>query len=532
MTGKIFDMTDHLFLYGPPGSGKTTLGGALAERLTRPFIDLDAEISRAAGQTIPQIFTDEGEAGFRRREKIALEHACAGARAVIALGGGALLDPANRHLVESCGEVVCLLASPAALIGRVLADADQRPLLADDPAGQLERLLAKRGDHYRSFPLQIDVTGYPTVDLIWEIQRLSGHFFMRGMGDGYEVRIMPGGLRQVSTGFTPRGFHGPVCIVADGNLARLHGDLLAAELNAAGIEAHLARFPAGEAHKTIQTLEKLWEALVVHNLERRSTLIALGGGVTGDLAGFAAATYQRGLPWINLPTSLLAMVDASVGGKTGANLPQGKNLVGAFHAPRWVLADTETLASLPAHELRNGLAEVIKHGVIADPQLFARCAAGWEAIQDDLAAITRRAVAVKLAVVEGDPYEGGQREVLNFGHTIGHGLEQASGYTLAHGEAVAIGMLLESELAVRCGLADGALPEQIRACLAGVGLPVKPPGGLDSSEVIAAMRRDKKKAGGRLRFALPEALGRVQTGVIVADWEKQLTEMLEGGGGI
>lgn len=524
-------MTDHLFLYGPPGSGKSTLGSALAERLRRPFVDLDAEIARVARQAIPQIFTDEGKDGFRRREKNALAIACTGEQAVIALGGGALLDPANRSLVASAGEVVCLQAAPETLIERILADADQRPLLADDPAGQLERLLARREHHYRSFPLQIDVTGYTTTDLIWEIQRLSGHFFVRGMGDGYEVRVMPGGLRRVGVEFARRGFHGPACIVSDGNVARLYGDQLVADLRAAGIEAYLVRFPAGEEHKTLQTLEKLWQALVESGMERHSTLIALGGGVTGDLAGFAAATYQRGLPWINLPTSLLAMVDASVGGKTGINLPQGKNLVGAFHAPRWVLADTATLDSLPPNELRNGLAEVIKHGVIADPQLFARCAAGWEAIQDDLAAITRRAVAVKLAVVEVDPYEGGRRAALNFGHTIGHGLEQASCYALSHGEAVAIGMALESELAVHCGLADESLQEQIRACLMGVGLPVEPPAGLDAGQVITAMRRDKKKAGGRLRFALPEALGQVRTGVEIPNWDAQLAEMLEGGGG-
>jgi 3-dehydroquinate synthetase len=233
------------------------------------------------------------------------------------------------------------------------------------------------------------------------------------------------------------------------------------------------------------------------------------------------------MDWVAVPTSLLGMVDASLGGKTGADLPQGKNLVGAFHAPRLVLADPEVLATLPPAELRSGLAEVVKHGVIADPVLFAQCAAGEAAAAADWASLVSRAMAVKIGVIQADPYEGGRRAALNLGHTVGHGVELASDFRVRHGEAVAIGMVAEARLAARLGLAEAALPQRIAAALRGLGLPVEIPGDLAATAVIAAMRLDKKRRRGTVRFALPRAIGRVEVGVTIPEWPDWIRQMME-----
>jgi len=227
----------------------------------------------------------------------------------------------------------------------------------------------------------------------------------------------------------------------------------------------------------------------------------------------------RGVAWVAAPTSLLAMVDASLGGKTGADLPRGKNLVGAFHPPRVVLADPTTLASLPEAELRSGLAEVVKAGVIGDEALFRLCAQGWEAVLEALDTLVRRSMAVKIRVIQEDPYEKGQRATLNLGHTIGHALEAGSGYRLRHGEAVAIGMVAAARLSERLGIAQVGLAEEIAATLSSLGLPVAAPPGMDWETILQGMHVDKKRFSGVLRFALPERIGAVRVGVEVNDTE-------------
>jgi len=255
-------------------------------------------------------------------------------------------------------------------------------------------------------------------------------------------------------------------------------------------------------------------------------VLALGGGVVGDLTGFAAATWLRGVRWVGLPTTLLAMADSSLGGKTGADLPQGKNLIGAFHPPALVLADTETLATLPDEEFRAGLAEVVKHGLLADPELFDLCAEGFDQLRADVAGeFVSRAMSVKIRTIQQDPYEKGIRAALNLGHTIGHGIEKASGFALRHGEAVAIGMVAEARVAERMGLAHKGLAELIVDVLKGIGLPTEIPANLDRRRVLEAIQLDKKRAGGVVRFALPIRIGEVRTGVAVE--EKLLAEVLE-----
>lgn len=515
-----------IFLYGPPGSGKTTAGRLLAADLELPFVDLDEVIAAQAGRTVPEIFAQDGEASFRRAERTALEGTLAGAPAVVALGGGALLDEDTRRQVEGAGPVLCLDVPLETLLTRLQGGPSQsagvRPLLAGDLAARLEALIKARAAHYTSFQLQLDGAGTPE-QVAWQAQVRLGRFFVRGMGaGGYGVRVQAGGLDRLGEAAAALGFHGPAAVVCDEQVGAFYSERACAALRQAGFAPTLVTIPAGEAHKTIQTVGRIWDGFLLAGLERGSLALALGGGVTGDLAGFAAATFLRGIAWSVAPTSLLAMADASLGGKTGADLPQGKNLVGAFHPPRLVLADPDTLATLPETELRSGLAEVVKAGVIGDPALFERCARGWAAVAADWDEVIRRTMAVKIQVIVADPYERGQRAALNLGHTLGHALETLSGFRLRHGEAVAIGMILEARLAERLGLAEPGLAGTIEAALAGLGLPVRIPEGYDLAALDAALRFDKKRAGGKVRFALPARIGEVQVGVAVADWRALL----------
>jgi len=499
-------------LYGPPGSGKSRVGRELAKRLALPFFDADHEIQVRSGKTIPEIFAGDGEAGFRRCEQDILHSLYSQLEGVIALGGGALLGSPNRDLVESAGPVVSLEAPLPVLVQRLSRSPEVRPLLAGEMASKLESLVQGRAEHYASFTIRIDGS-QPVAHVVQQVQSRLGVFRVRGMGDGYDVRIRMGGLDQVGQALSQRGMKGPVCVVSDDMVGPLYGERLLASLKKSGFTGRLSLIRAGEAHKNMETVQSLWQEFLSAGLERASTVIALGGGVVGDLAGFAASTFLRGVSWIALPTSLLAMVDASLGGKTGVDLPQGKNLVGAFYPPRLVLADPLVLDTLPEVELRSGMAEVVKAGMIADPGLFALCAAGWDTVRARLDEIVRRSMAVKVAIIEDDPYEQGRRAALNVGHTIGHAVELVSGFRLRHGEAVSIGMVAEARLAEANGIAVGGLAADLAGVLQGLGLPVEIPDDLDREALLAAMQRDKKRLSGSVRFALPARIGKVRVGV-------------------
>jgi 3-dehydroquinate synthase len=289
----------------------------------------------------------------------------------------------------------------------------------------------------------------------------------------------------------------------------LYGGRVAELLQPVTGEVLRCSFPPGEAHKTRDTKQTLEDRLLAAGLDRQCCVVGLGGGISLDLAGFVAATFLRGVPWVGLPTSLLAQVDASVGGKTGVNTPWGKNLVGAFHQPALVLMDSELLATLPPKEWANGLAELVKHAVIADAALW-----GW--IEDNLERLRRpgkmdphplrRCVEIKAAVVRRDEREGGLRAVLNFGHTVGHALEGACGAAMPHGRAVALGMLVEGALARDlCGFPEADLA-RLRSVLAGLGLDLQPPA-LSLERLAPYLRLDKKRRAGELRLALPTAIG-------------------------
>ena len=533
-------MASLVFLYGPPGSGKSTTGRLLAERLALPFVDLDQRIEKRTGMSIPEIFAKEGESGFRQLEQDELKEVLNLKWGVIALGGGALLDPNNRDCVEAAGPILCLSASPEALLEHLGSTSVERPLLVDEkdsaPAGySLMDLLVERNSHYASFVNQIEADARSPEQIAWDIQILLGAFHLRGMithargepvprGDsvrpqplGYDVRVQDGTLDTLGSALKMRGLSGPIAIVTDENVAAIYLPRALDSLQEAGYLAKPVIITPGEASKTIYTISYLWKEFLKIGVERNSTVVVLGGGVVGDLAGFAAATYLRGVPWVILPTSLLAMADASLGGKTGADLPQGKNLVGAFHAPHLVLTDPGTLTTLPQVELRSGMAEVIKAGIIGDPPLFAECAHGWQRLESNWGELVRRAMAVKIQVIEDDPYEAGLRAVLNFGHTIGHAVELASNFELRHGEAVAIGMVAEAWIAEQIGLAEPGLSDQIKDVCVRLGLPTEVPGNLPRAAIRDAMQVDKKRARGRVRFALPRRVGEVKSGVEVED---------------
>ena len=455
-----------IFLYGAPASGKSTLGRRLAERLDARFSDLDDEIVSRAGRPIPEIFASDGEPAFRDLESKALAEVCGGGQAsgrplVVSLGGGTLLRDANRALAESSGSVFCLDApDDAELARRIGSAAGSRPL------GNKAR---ERAPHYASFPKRVAASFEAGPSLVV-------------VGCGIARDILAG-----------------LPFVADGSVARIYGGSLPS--------SPIAVVPSGEEHKTPATVAALWSAFAKAGLGRRDVVAALGGGVTGDLVGFAAATWMRGIDWINFPTTLLSMVDASTGGKTGCDLPEGKNLAGAFHAPRLVVIDTDFLKTLPPAVLADGRAEMIKHEAIGGLDRSAPPTG-----VPSPAEIARN-LMVKVGIVREDPYERlGRRMLLNCGHTVAHAVERLSGYSVSHGSAVAIGCVAEARLAVRFGLAPKSWPDEFAARFAAAGLPTELPAGMSEEGLAPVMSGDKKKSGGGVvAFALPCGWGDVRS---------------------
>ena len=332
------------------------------------------------------------------------------------------------------------------------------------------------------------------------------------LGDRAYPILIGRGLIGSAESFLPHLKTATVAIVTNTTIAGWYLRPLATMLGASGVRVVEVILPDGEEHKQWQTLNRIYDALLGARCDREVTLIALGGGVIGDLTGFAAATYLRGVPFIQVPTTLLAQVDSSVGGKTGINHPLGKNMIGAFHQPRAVIADLATLDTLPPRELRAGLAEVIKHGFIRDAayvDFLEHSMAGLLAHDADaLAHAVRRSIEIKAEVVALDEREGGLRAILNFGHTFGHAIEAAMGYGVwLHGEAVGAGMVLAAGLSERMGLFDAGSAARVRALVAAAGLPVAPPD-IAPARFVELMALDKKSSGGKLRYILLEGMGR------------------------
>ena len=512
-------------LIGLMGAGKTSIGRRLAARLGLPFRDADAEIELAAGRTIPELFARYGEPDFRDGERRVIRRLLAGDPIVLATGGGAFMDRTTRNAVRETSVSVWLRCALPTLVRRV-SSRSNRPLLANgDPAEILAKLMHLRHPVYAEADLIVDCSDEPpdvtTSKVLHALEqwRPPRRLPVALASSSYHVVIGAGLLLRAGAHLAETLPQRRVLIVTDETVARLHLPALQAGLDQTAIAHQTLIVPPGEASKSVEAYTALVDQLLDAAVERRTAILALGGGVIGDLAGFAAATTLRGLPFIQLPTTLLAQVDSSVGGKTGINTRHGKNLLGAFHQPRIVLADTDTLATLPVRELRAGYAEIVKAGLIGDEPFFQWCDAHVDAVvagdRDAQAEAILRACAFKAAVVGDDEREeraSGGRALLNLGHTFGHAIEAEYGYGggILHGEAVAVGLGLAFRLSARLGLCDAADAARVGDHLERAGLP----NGLNmlnrrfsAARLIAHMRRDKKMRDGTLHFVLARAIG-------------------------
>ncbi|BAY94929.1 MULTISPECIES: 3-dehydroquinate synthase [unclassified Tolypothrix] len=350
----------------------------------------------------------------------------------------------------------------------------------------------------------------------------------------YEIAIAPGSLDQLGEKMTSLQLGKKVLVVSNPTIFKHYGDRAINSLKTAGFEVSSCILPAGERFKNLNSIQKIYDAALENRLERSATIVALGGGVIGDMAGFAAATWLRGISVVQVPTTLLAMVDSAIGGKTGVNHPQGKNLIGAFHQPRLVLIDPEVLKTLPVREFRAGMAEVIKYGVIWDADLFSQMEASKHLNQlryikpELIEIILIRSCQAKADVVSKDEKEAGLRAILNYGHTIGHAVESLTGYRLVnHGEAVGIGMVAAGQIAVELGMWQKEETERQNALIQKAGLPTQLPSGVDIAAIIDALQLDKKVKAGKVRFVLPTQIGVVTvTDEVPADTIRQVLQAM------
>ncbi len=512
----------NIVLAGPPGAGKSTVGRLLSQRLHREFVDTDKVVEEIGGKSIESIFAEDGEAVFRQLEADACLRLAEPADRVIACGGGALMNESNRALLEAGGYLVCLTGEPGTLMQRIGSNG-RRPLIAgENPEQQLELLLSERQATYDSIPVQVDTTSLTAQQVTdsvasYPFARRIHRMIASHPRPGYDVVVGHDLLSSLATYLEQANLSPPYLLVSDTNV----GPLFEEQIRSA-LDCSFVMLPAGEVNKSQETISSLYSALIESGLDRNGTVLALGGGVLLDLAGFAAATYMRGISWAALPTSLLAVVDASLGGKVGFNLSAGKNLVGAFHAPRLVLADLAALASLPHGEIKTGLAEIVKAALIGDPELYARMESGPGWISQDW---IQRAIRIKLGIVDEDPQEHGRRAALNLGHTFAHALEVTSGYSLTHGQAVSVGLLAAARLANAMGRCEADLPARVEHVLRRFALPTTYPN-LNTDPVLKAMSRDKKGRAGRVRFVLPIRPGKVEFGIEAP--ENLVRQVLEG----
>lgn len=551
-----------IVLIGMPGTGKSTVAGLLSSRLGWMRGDTDDLIVSLDGRPIPVIFRDEGEPYFRKLERQAVAQLSKGDNWVVATGGGVVLDPVNRERLWRDSFVVHLQAGLPTLLARTAAahgpGATERPLLAgDDLAARLTALWTEREPLYALADWSVGVDVLTAADVAEEIerawQRWGTQLVARSgrLHDGdaafASAAVLPGGsatptidteqaadpnlaarittpaatyaayagwaiLDQIPTWMREAGLGSSVHIIADARVAGLHGEALIGALRAGGLETHLHALDLDEGRKSLAAAELVFDRLVERRAERKHVVLAFGGGVATDLGGFVAATYLRGLPLVHVPTSLLGMVDAAVGGKVAVNHRSGKNLIGAFYQPALVVADAALLPTLPPRELTSGWGEVIKHALIADLELL-----GW--LEDEAEAMLalepqpaarmlRRNIAIKAAVVSADERESGLRMTLNYGHTTGHALEAATGYeALLHGEAVAVGMVAAAHIGRTLGLLTADEEARQNRLIARYGLPLRAPG-IDVTRVLAAMSLDKKVSRKALRWVLLDGLGR------------------------
>ncbi|NLO73070.1 MAG: 3-dehydroquinate synthase [candidate division WS1 bacterium] len=529
-----------LALVGFMGSGKSATGAWLADRLRLPLIETDELIEQAAGKSIARIFAEDGETAFRELETAAVRQATQAQGAIISAGGGAVVRQENMQALQAAGPVIWLQVSAATVLERT--QGSDRPLLqVPDPGAEVERLLAQRTAAYAHADAAVPTDGLTPEQVGESVFSCLGQegravYFLGEpvrvpvalAEGGYEVHVGPGLLARLGELIPPPHDGARAAVIADAALAETYAATVREALHAGGWEPSLHLLPSGEASKNLAQAGELSAELAAAGHDRGSWVFAVGGGVTTDLGGFVAAIFMRGLSLVTIPTSLLAQVDAAVGGKVAVNLPQGKNLVGAFHQPRAVVADVEALKTLPAEEWAEGLAEVIKHATIADLEMFQYLEHSVQLVRQAqpraLQYLVARNCQIKAEVVARDPQEQNWRAVLNFGHTVGHAVERASeSWGLGHGAAVALGMVAETRWAEARGLTPSGAAERLSALLTRAGLPSSAEG-LDLEQARQALRADKKLRSGKLALPVLTAPGevRLEPGVSLTDLEPAL----------
>jgi 3-dehydroquinate synthase len=562
-------MAAHITLIGFMGSGKSTVARLIAETLGWEAVDSDDLVEAEAGKTIAAIFDEEGELAFRRREVGVFEALKDRSRVVVAAGGASSILPETRRVIAAAGLVIHLEASPEAIVGRLEAhpDAAERPMLAGaNPVDRVRRLWSQRAALYSLADFTVHTDSLSPEEVAAEVVRvyqLYGERTLSRSGRSEALSATPSSLppvtdapgaativRTASGEYPAYASWGALeslgnylkrataskraFVISDRNVLSHWGEPALSSLRSAGIEATSLSLQPGDATKSIETAATVYDWLASQRAERRDSIVALGGGMTGDFAAFVAGTYLRGMPVVQVPTSLLAMVDASIGGKTAVNLSAAKNLVGLFYQPRAVVADVATLKTLPRRELVEGFGEVIKHALIRDESLLDLLDERLEdllVLDPELTTdVIRRNVQIKGAIVSEDERETGSvRELLNYGHTLGHAFEAAGGYeALLHGEAVSVGMVAAAEIGARMGVTPREVVERQNRLIERAGLPLRPPAGLDRARIMAALALDKKIIAGGQRWILLEAVGRpvVRADVPVEVVESVLDDLL------
>lgn len=513
-------MTRKIVLMGLPTSGKSKTAGILAQILHTTWIDTDLEIQQRFGQSIPWIFKELGEQGFRALEYTVVRDALRGSARIVSLGGGAPTYAPTRELLSE-HTVYYLKADPDFLVNLQIQrsersvqkkDAQVRPLLAGDLRERMHELYRQRKDIYENTATVIIDAQSKRSELAGEIiayeERQGDCIWVSTPGQPYAVSFGQDLNAQVAALMKA---HTKKALLLSAPPVAPAANSLAQHLDSLGKQTTVKVLPDGEAAKQLPVLSEVWEAAASAGLERRDAIVALGGGATTDLGGFAAATWLRGINLITVPTTLLAMVDAAIGGKTGIDWSTGKNLVGAFYPPIGVAVDFTTLRTLSPDHLREGLAEALKCGFIRDQQILDIARDNASALLDpdssSLRDIIRRAVTVKADVVSADLYESGQREYLNYGHTLAHAIERVENYRFPHGLAVSIGMVFAANLAAVLGRGPKNLAARLRDQLEAVGLPTTYSDHA-FAELLPIMFSDKKVRGGQLRFVLLEDWGK------------------------
>ncbi len=507
-------MSERVFLSGPMGSGKSQVANALAELWRTSSVDLDHAIEQRAGMSIPQLFERRGESGFRELERSVLSELLANPKvSVLSLGGGTVTDPVSRRMLLKQGVLVTLRASLDTLCARV-GSGRGRPLLAGgNIRKRLATVLEERAAAYAECHGEVETDNRSIRDVAQEVDRLvSDAPIVVPMGERtYRVEV-GAGTRHALARRARRAVSGAQAVlVTDTGVQDPWGNRVEQDLVDAGFKVTPVCLAAGEQHKNLTSIEQIWDAALGAGVDRDALVVAVGGGVVGDMAAFAASTILRGISLGQLPTTLLAMVDSAVGGKTGIDREQGKNLIGTFHQPRFVLCDVETLSTLPLAERRAGLAEVVKSAWLdgeASVKLLEERAE--DLVAGDLDATTdavRMSVLLKARIVTEDEKESGVRALLNLGHTVGHAIEAAAGFQgLRHGEAVSLGMVAAFRLARGLGAATVEQEQRAVNLLKRLGLPVDLDSHVDDRS-LDFLGSDKKRKGGKVRFVVPGAPG-------------------------